>query len=370
LDQRGRYRCRRLAIGLGVALVSMASLAQAEAADPAVAEALFRSGKQHLATKDYDHACPMFADSFRADPATGTLLALAICLEGQGKVASAFRAFTEVAVRSKKESRPDREKIARTKAANLEPQVSLLTVVVPPSAREIDGLTIKRNGTSLGAASWGKTMLIDGGAVTIEASAPGMKTWKTTVTVAESQDVKTVTVPVLADADEAAEDRLATARAHNEAPSAPPITPVVPPPSPSSVDVAPSASLPGPEMPRRSSAWQGAGAATFVAGVASLGFGTVFGLRAKSKNDDSKPECQGNICTAQGRQDRWDAHDAGNMATYGFIAGGVLTVGGAAMYLLGRPSSSLSACAGGTCFEAVPATDAHTFGGIVRGSFW
>src|SRR6185312_7978700 len=75
--------------------------------DVVAAEALFRNGKELRAKQDYAHACPKLEESFRLDPATGTLLALAICHERQGRIASAWGEYVDVASRSKLEQRPD-----------------------------------------------------------------------------------------------------------------------------------------------------------------------------------------------------------------------------------------------------------------------
>jgi hypothetical protein len=82
-----------------------------------------------------------------------------------------------------------------------------------------------------------------------------------------------------------------------------------------------------------------AGLVTAGAGVIALGLGTVFALQAMSKNDDSNSGCKGNTCTPEGAATRNDARSAGNVATGFMVVGGVLTVGGLAMFLF-APSSS------------------------------
>jgi serine/threonine-protein kinase len=348
-----------------VLLVSsaVAGVAAAQANDTATAESLFRQGKERLAQKDYAHACPLFADSFRADPATGTLLAFAICLEGQGKTGSAWKAYKEVANRSKREGRTDREKVALSKAAALDPFISFLTISVPADARSIEGFEVRRNGSLVDGANWGKPLAVDGGTQTIEASAPGRAKWRVSVTIAPRQDSRTVTIPDL----EEVEPPVATL-ARPPSPEPTPATPKVD--SPSQPAAVPVSEHMEPITTTRISALQGAGVATFIAGIGGLGVGTYFGLRAMSKNHDSKAGCdQNNVCTPQGTQDRWDAHDAGNMSTLGFIGGGVLVVGGAAMYLFARPSRVLAACAGDTCVQATPTASRDGIGAVLQGTF-
>ena len=49
------------------------------ARDAIMAEALFREGRALMDAGNYDSACPKLAESYSQDPATGTLLALALC---------------------------------------------------------------------------------------------------------------------------------------------------------------------------------------------------------------------------------------------------------------------------------------------------
>src|SRR6185369_5529496 len=100
---------------------------------------------------NYAHACPKLAESQSLDPGTGTLLALAICHEKEGKTASAWAEFTEAAAAAKRDGRNDREKAARERATALEPRLSRLTIIV----KEGSSVDVKRDGAAIGRAAWG-----------------------------------------------------------------------------------------------------------------------------------------------------------------------------------------------------------------------
>src|SRR6185436_14511396 len=78
------------------------------------------------------------------------------------------------------------------------------------------------------------------------------------------------------------------------------------------------------------------GIAAGVAGVAAIGIGTYFGLRAIKLNDDSKAGCDGDACDPAAKQKRLDARSAGNWSTVAFAVGGALVAGGTALFVLGR----------------------------------
>src|SRR5262245_62252923 len=113
---------------LGALLFAEPARAQGRGVSIATAEALFREGTALLDEKRYAEACPKLAESHRLDPATGTLLALAFCHEGEGRLASAWAEFAEVAGRARAEGRTDREHVAREHAANLKPRLARLSV--------------------------------------------------------------------------------------------------------------------------------------------------------------------------------------------------------------------------------------------------
>jgi hypothetical protein len=79
-------------------------------------------------------------------------------------------------------------------------------------------------------------------------------------------------------------------------------------------------------------------------GLVGIGVGTVFALRASSKNDDSNANghCDATGCDAQGKASRNDALDAATVSTITFIAGSALLAGGVALFLF-APTSGGSA---------------------------
>src|SRR5882724_2808972 len=138
-----------------VAALVASTPAWAQSADSAASETLFREGKRLLDHKEFARACPKLAESFRLEPATGTLLALAMCHEGDGKIASAWAEYADAAGRARREGRPDREQAALQWASALEPRLSTLTILVPDAVARTQGLEVKRDGITVGQAGWG-----------------------------------------------------------------------------------------------------------------------------------------------------------------------------------------------------------------------
>ena len=164
-----------------------------------MAETLFNDGKARMAAGDYAGACPKLAESYRLDPGSGTLTALAVCHESLGKTASAWTEFIQVVSDARQAGRADREQFAQQHVDALAPKLSKLTVVVDPSIASAPGLEVKRDGTAIGEASWGTAAPVDPGSHTIEVTATGKKAWSTTIDVGAEADLQTVNVPPLED---------------------------------------------------------------------------------------------------------------------------------------------------------------------------
>jgi serine/threonine-protein kinase len=308
------------ALAVTVAFLAFgASPALAQGGNTAAAEALFQEGRTLFQEGKFAEACPKLAESQRLDPATGTLLTLALCHEGEGKLASAWAEFNDVEGHSQREGREDRVKIAREHAAALRPRLSTLAVDVPPDVAQTPGLELRIDGVVLGAGSFGVAVPVDGGEHRIEASAPGKAPWQTTASVKRESDAVRVSVPALAEAAAAV--------------------------------AAPVGSAPSDAPPKDSvddgSGMRLAGLVTAGAGVVLLGVGTYLALDAKGDYDDAEGQCTNGVCPSEPYQASEDARSQGALATYLFIGGGAALATGVVLFFVAPKGSKESPPAAG-----------------------
>jgi serine/threonine-protein kinase len=290
----------------------------ARAGDETLAEALFREGTALMQSGDYARACPKLAESYRQDPATGALLALALCQERSGQLASAWATYSSVVGLALQDARPDRVEAARRHAAALEPRLSKLIVEVPAEVGALPGFSVKRDGVPLPQAAWGSAMPVDPGEHSVEAIAERRAPWKQSVTLDTEASVETVRVPPLAPA--------------NEGPPPPDARRPKEKPRPVDVTVSPPRTM----RLRTVAPWVGG------AGIVALGVGTFFGLRAMSLNEQSRASghCDATGCDDTGLPLNHQALTAARIATGLFIAGGALVAGGVTLYFAGGSGAS------------------------------
>jgi hypothetical protein len=262
--------------------------------DTARADALFREGRALMDKGELAEACPKLEESFRIAPRLGTMLNLGGCFEKRGQLSRALAVYEHAATMARDAGRADRERAARELAARLERKVGKLIVELDPTP--VDGLVVDVDGEAISLR--GGLVPIDPGKRVVRARAPGKRAWSTEVTAAPGATVR-VAVPALA-----AEDTASAAP-----PTERPDRPAPPPP---------------PMVDTRSPPWRTAVVATsVVVGVAGVTLGTVFGLRARGKRDDSQPHCDALGCDAQGVALIDQAKSAGNVSTVSFVVGGV-----------------------------------------------
>jgi hypothetical protein len=252
----------------------------------ALAETLFFTARGLMEAQRYAEACGKLSESYRLDPAPGTLLNLAVCNEKIGKTASAWGEFRDSLAEARRMNRPDREKLATDHIATLEPELSYLAISVPPLVRVLRGIEILRNGVPLQSAAWDTDLPVDPGDVEVVERAPLYKPKTLHVTVAAKQHAALNAVPLeLAPVERA---------------------PVV--------------------------FWTGkrvTGLVVALLGVAAAGGGTVFGILAtndKKKSDDNCPTYGGDTrCQPAGvdAMNRANAEAWGSNIGFGLAAVGV-----------------------------------------------
>jgi hypothetical protein len=171
-----------------------------ETRDEVAARVLFTEGRKLVASGDYPAACPKFEESFRVDPGMGTSFNLADCWQHIGRTASAWARFLDVAASAHAAGQIERERLARQRAAALEPQLSRLVLDVNGvDADEDDRPSVRRDGLAIRDAAWGVPFPVDPGIHVVEASAPGKKTWARSVPVTGDGQMISVLIPVLED---------------------------------------------------------------------------------------------------------------------------------------------------------------------------
>jgi hypothetical protein len=241
---------------LVAAIVLLAGTAHAQASPNAVvAEQLFREGEQAFAAGRVHEACEKFAASNKLDPAPGTLNNLAVCHEKEGKTASAWLEFGELAALAQHAGKKDRERAARERAATLEKSLARVQIAAPEGARLT---SIAYDGAALDPAAIGTAFPVDPGEHTFDFTDDKGRRATTKLVVRPGPGLTSVTPAFPA-----------------------PEEPARPKPSP------PSAPKEAPREPAR--AGDGARTASFVlfgAGAIGIGVGAVFGVLANAHRDD------------------------------------------------------------------------------------
>jgi hypothetical protein len=261
----------------------------------ALAEMLFFTGKGMMGDGRIAQACPKFAESYRLDPAAGTLLNLAVCHDKEGKIASAWGEFRQALAEAKRANRQDRIDLANEAITRIEPDLPYVAITVPPGV-VVPGLEIQRNGVPLQAGAWNTELPIDPGTNEILVTAPLYKPEKKTVTLDKKQHLS-VTIDPLE------------------------LAPVEKPPPPF---------------------WTSQrklGAGVLVGGVVVAAVGAVFGglaLGQKSTSDQNCPSFDGQLrCTSTGSSAMSSAQTDAWVADFGIGIGAAAVVAGAVLFATG-----------------------------------
>jgi hypothetical protein len=319
IPRTGRRRTRPSAVAglamLGLLLLTAEAQGEPGATEKATAEALFQQGTELMNEKQYAAACDKFSGSHQLDPALGTLLRLADCLDRIGKSASAWAMFKEASSIARTRNEPERLRIADERGGELDKRLSRLEIKLE-TKNVPAGFEVKLNGVSIPRATWDTPIPVDPGRQKLEASAPGRVTWMGSVEVPDGPATRSIEVPALA------------------------VKPASLEPGPSSSAFSASTS----PSPRDSVSSPGAtqkmlGFVMGGIGVVGLGVGGFLGYRAFAQNQDSLAQCRAddpNACTPGGKELRDDARSTARVSTIALAAGGAFALGGLVLVLTAR----------------------------------
>jgi hypothetical protein len=262
------------------------------------ADQLFKKGKKLLAEKKYPEACTAFEDSDKADPGIGAKLNVAKCYEEWGKLATAWRWYSD-AEQMARTGKDDRAPRIHAVLTELDGSVPRLTISAPAGARLTD-VVVKLDGVDIDPRTLGRERRVDPGPHQID-----------TVVGGETQ---TKVVPV---------ERGGSSEITLEVPA--PRKPVGEPAT------EPTEGEQDPGRNRRFIAYGVGGA-----GVVAIGVAGIVALRARGDYHDAlDAHCAGatDTCDDAGLSQTHNARSRANIATAVTIGGLAAVAGGVYLYL-------------------------------------
>jgi len=244
--------------------------AEPTATDRSLAQSLFDQSKVLMESGRYKEACPKLEESQRLDPSGGTLLNLALCREHEGKVATAWSDFKEALSYAHRDGREDRVRAAQEHIAALESELPWLTIDV---ADAVDGEAVLLDGSPIGKPVWSAPVAVDPGVHQLNATASGYMPWSDKLSIKVGARL-TVTVPRL--------ERPVSRRVEQN------------------VHASHSTHLTGESEEPRARSASALGWIVGGTGLAAVGVGSYFGLRAIAKRKDSDQQCPKDTCSDYG----------------------------------------------------------------------
>ena len=326
---------------LGLTLVSALSSAPALAGSPSASEisaarSLGRDGIKAAEAGDCQQAVEKLERAEQLFHAPTILGRLAECQVALGHLVVGLENLERVVREELDPKAPAAFKAAKARARKVleknRNRVARLKVVVEgPPARSS---TVMVDGVAVAAALIGGESPVDPGEHEISGSAAGFVTATAKVTLAEGAT---------------AETKLTLQPVPAEKPSALVEKPIATSETPAG-DLK-LASRPEPSRPGRALAYVGLGA-----GVAGIALGSTFGILAMNKQAGLEKVCVDKLCPASAQADINTLKVDGNVATAGFVAGGVLLAAGAVLWFVLAPPPESTAVESGQAqtFEVRP----------------
>ncbi len=276
---------------IALAICAIANVARSQAPDGAVAQAdqLFKDGRRAAERNDYAHACQFFGESFRLDPAVGTLVNLGDCAEHLGDLERAYQSYSTASARM--DAADDRMPRVRERLESIDQRSAKVVLRLEDGAPSgtvvtIDGAAIDPHKTPVHLAK---------GSHAILATAVGYRGARYNLVVAEGE-VRSLDVS-------------AGAQLEAELPTTPT------------------------ESPHARATWMKPISITAMGlGVASLWVGSLAGLVAIDRRDVQRDNCDSRGCSQAGVDAAHDGTTWANVSTVTFIAGAALLAIGVTLF--------------------------------------
>jgi hypothetical protein len=266
-------------VSLGIWLVVWlgARSASAQSENAALAESLFREGRELLEAGRAPEACAKLGESYRLDARLGTLLNLAACHEMEGKLASAWAEFLDAERLARARTNASLEQTAVARAKAVEPRIPRLVLHVATEKAEV-----RLDGRLLSAAAWSSPIPVDPGTHVVEVARSGYVARRIELVTDNARRTTEVDVPPLV--------------AVKPAPDKPVVVVVA---------------KPGPENRWTRPVFLGGAVVT----VLSASAATYFGIRAIDEKDARDTSCDALGCGSEGLAHQRDAMTAATTAT-------------------------------------------------------
>lgn len=301
-------------LALGHFTVVPSASGEPPAVDNLLAEGLFEEAKELMSKGAYANACNKLERSQKLDPAGGTLIALALCYENTGRIASALLTFKDALAQATSDQRPDRMKLARTHIESLQPNVPRITIGLGETQRQGSEVQLLLDDHVIEASSLGSTLPIDPGFHCLAILQDGVRTWERRFSIKQGEHFQLMiaTLPVT-------EPRAPKVTA----PERPPLT---------------RTSYADPEREASRSARRVWGVTATGIGSAMLLGGVYFGARTLANERLLDRVCTEAPCDAQYAELQADTHRSAQYSTALLFVGVVAIVTGAYMLIFEPPT--------------------------------
>lgn len=302
-------------------------VASAQSKDAAIATMLFQQGRDAAKTGDYATAIAKMQESYRLDPAVGTLLNLADAHEHLGHTANAWKIWKQAL--DQLPATDNRRSSVKQRIAALEPRVPRLTITLAPSAPAASLVTL--DDAALTANDLGAARPLDPGPHVITVTLAGREARRYEVVAADGRAEQLVVEPT----------------------PAPAVAPTIEPPPP-----APHASRP--------SKLRIAGFAVGGVGLGSIGAAIATGLILPSRQKTIDAHCGAAVglpadrCDAKGFDAAGSGKSLAGINTAAWILGGAAVATGVTLVIVGSVGGEKPAA-------AVELTVAPTLAGATLG---